>query len=85
MKRIIINHKYTYETDLEVKVGDTVVLPSPRKSLAEGKVSAWRGSVTALTSLYDGPCKKVIRVISEPELPLESLPAPVSFVDDVSL
>ena len=57
LKRVVINDRYTYLTDLELAVGDEVVLP-PGKSGAE-----WQGTVTALGSPYSGPCKRVLRKV----------------------
>ena len=71
MKRIVVSDKYTYETDLPVKVGDTVVLPG------RGAKANWQGVVTALESKYDGPCKQVVGVVpplsNEPERSLDEM------------
>lgn len=52
MKRIVINDKFTYETDLPVGVGDVVDLPSKTGG-------HWQGTVTALKSSYDGECRSI--------------------------
>jgi len=58
MKRVIVNHKYTYETDIEdLKIGDHVMLPTANW-IDSG--STWKGYVTALESDYDGPCVKIL-------------------------
>ena len=60
---------YTYETDLDVKVGDRVSLPS---KYAGGR---WVGEVTALTSAYTGPCKRILEIVGsngkEPQAAVE--------------
>jgi hypothetical protein len=42
-----------YETDLDVEIGDEVLLPS-------GFNGEWVGRVTALSSDYAGPCKRIV-------------------------
>lgn len=56
--------RYTFETDLPVKVGDTVVLPTPAY-LRDVKGPTWTGKVTSLTSDYSGDCAKIIKVAKE--------------------
>jgi hypothetical protein len=53
-KRITVNGKYAYDTDLPVKVGDRVILPAHACS------DEWVGRVTDLTSDYQGECKRVL-------------------------
>jgi hypothetical protein len=60
MKKVIVNNNYTYETNLELKIGDKVVLPTP-SYLRDTLENTWIGTVTALESEYDGYCYKVIR------------------------
>jgi len=53
----------TYETDLDLKVGDLVVLPA--LPWTDGP---WRGRVTGLgRGGYRGPCKRVLRRLEPPE------------------
>ncbi len=58
MARIMVGN-YTYETDLKLKVGDKVVLPTAY-FLRDVKGATWIGQVTALKSDYTGPCERVI-------------------------
>ena len=57
-KRIVVNHRYTYVTVLDLKIGDEVVLPSP--SWLTDVSPTWTGTVTKLESDYDGYCVSVI-------------------------
>jgi hypothetical protein len=60
--KIVINGQWTYETtSKKVKVGDTAVLPST--SWMKDVRPTWKGTVTSLTSDFDGSCVKVIRII----------------------
>jgi hypothetical protein len=59
MKRVMVGN-YTYETDLNLKVGDEVILPTP-DFLRDVKGPTYKGKVTSLTSTYEGPCIKIIR------------------------
>ena len=56
MVRVIVDGRYTYETELEVEVGDEVLLPA-----------GWSGervaTVTATSAEYSGPCKRIVRVV----------------------
>ncbi len=61
MKRIIVNHQYTYKTDKNVKIGSVVVLPTP-SWLRDVKGNTWTGKVTSLTSDYTGHCEEVVRI-----------------------
>lgn len=45
-----------YETDLALEVGDEVLLPS-------GLSGEWVGRVTALSSAYTGPCKRIVGLV----------------------
>ena len=58
MARIMVGN-YTYETDLKLKVGDKVVLPTAY-FLRDVKGATGIGQVTALKSDYTGPCERVI-------------------------
>lgn len=57
--RIEIDNKHTYETNLEVKVGDNVLLPTA-DFLRDVKGPTYVGTVTSLTSSYTGACRNVI-------------------------
>lgn len=57
-KRIEVNHKYTYVTFLDVKIGDEVIVPSP--SWLSDVRPTWTGTVTKLESDYTGYCASVI-------------------------
>ena len=62
-KRIVVNHRYTYVTVLDLKIGDEVVLPSP--SWLTDVSPTWTGTVTKLESDYDGYCVSVISKIEK--------------------
>ena len=56
--KIVVNDMYTYLSgEFDVKVGDTVTLPS-----FNFKGSEWQGTVTAIGSNYDGDCKTILGV-----------------------
>ena len=59
MKRVIVNG-YTYETDLNLAVGDMVVLPTA-SWLRDVMGDTWEGTVSSLTSDYTGDCARIIR------------------------
>lgn len=67
IKRIVVNNRYTYETDLDVKVGDLVEVPGT------GDGSHWAGRVTSLDSAYLGECKKVIGIVPQPKSEMTAL------------
>jgi hypothetical protein len=52
MSRVVVDSRYVYETDLELEIGDEVLLP-------EGFSGDWTGRVSALSSDYAGPCKRI--------------------------
>ena len=58
--KVIVNNNYTYETDLSLKVGDCVVLPTAYW-LRDVQGSEFVGVVTSLNSSYSGVCAKIIR------------------------
>ena len=58
VKRIVIDDKWTYLTDLKVRKGTRVLLPPFPWSQYP-----WVGKVTSLISDYDGDCKWVMDVI----------------------
>jgi hypothetical protein len=60
MKKIVVNG-YTYETDLDLKIGDRVILPTAAW-LRDVKGPTWVGVVEALESDYAGPCARVLGV-----------------------
>ena len=58
--KIIVNDMYTYYSgEFDVKVGDTVTLPSNFKG------SDWQATVTAIGSNYDGDCKTILGVVQK--------------------
>ncbi len=59
LRKVMVG-KYTYETDLKLKVGDKVLLPTP-SFLRDVQGPTCEGSVTSLESTYEGPCVRVIR------------------------
>jgi hypothetical protein len=62
-KRIVVNHRYTYITFLDLKIGDEVILPSP--SWLSDVSPTWTGTVTKLESDYDGHCVSVISKVEK--------------------
>lgn len=64
IKKVIVNRKYTYETDLDLSIGDTVEIPTA-SWLVDAIGYTWEGEVTSLGSDYDGYCEEVIRKVSE--------------------
>ena len=60
MNKIVVNNKYTYETDLKLEIGDTVLLPS---TWADS--DPWEATVTALQSSYKGSCSKILSVVKK--------------------
>jgi hypothetical protein len=63
MQRVVISSNtgrlYTYETDLDISEGDTVLLPPG----ASGE--PWEGTVTAHAPKYKGPCKQILAVLDD--------------------
>jgi hypothetical protein len=59
--RIVVNHRYTYITFLDLKIGDEVIVPSP--SWLSDVNPTWTATVTKLESDYDGYCLRVISKI----------------------
>lgn len=59
VKRVMVG-KYTYETDLDLCIGDTVLLPTP-DFLKDVKGPTWEGQVSSLQSSYTGPCARILR------------------------
>lgn len=53
--KIIVNDRYTYESDIEVEVGDVVILPAGRDG-----GDRWAGYVTSIAAKDDRPLKKII-------------------------
>ena len=59
LRRVVLNGRFTYETDLPLKKGDKVVYPSPwwaRELYGPTQI----GEVTRLTSDYKGECIKIL-------------------------
>ena len=61
LKRVVCHGRFICETDLPVKLGDRVLLPSR----AHGG-RPWRAIVTELSSDYTGPCKRILEIIGYP-------------------
>ena len=62
LPRVVVDHKYTYETDIEdLQIGDTVVLPCPPYDTDE----TWQGKITALESDYDGDCVMILAKLDQ--------------------
>lgn len=63
MERIVISSDtgrlYTYETNLNVSEGDTVLLPPGASD------DPWEGTVTSFAPKYKGPCKQILEVIED--------------------
>lgn len=55
VKKVVVNG-YTYETDLDVQLGDRVVLPGRGKG-------TWTGTVQSFESSYTGPCKQILSIV----------------------
>jgi hypothetical protein len=60
LKRVVCHGRYIYETDLPVKLGDRVLLPS---RVHGGR--PWRAIVTSLESDYVGACERIIEIIGD--------------------
>jgi hypothetical protein len=59
-QKIVVNKNFTYLSgEFDVKVGDTVIVPSSFKG------SEWQGTVTAVGSDYDGDCKTILGVVQK--------------------
>jgi hypothetical protein len=63
MERVVVSSStgrlYTYETDLDVSEGDTVLLPPGMSG------EPWEGTVTSFAPKYKGPCKQILEVVSD--------------------
>jgi hypothetical protein len=57
MARVVVDGRYSYETDLELEVGDEVLLPP------SGLGGQWVARVTALSSDYAGPCRRILGLV----------------------
>jgi hypothetical protein len=58
--KIVVDDKYTYESEFKVRKGQRVVLPSPY--WLRDVRPTWIGKVTDTKSDYTGYCEKVISV-----------------------
>ena len=58
--------EFTYETDLDVSIGDVVLLPiGGWMNLGEDVTGTWQGKVISLESPHEEKCKgKIIEIIS---------------------
>ncbi len=61
-RRVVVNERHTFETDLKVQVGDIVQVPVADWLKGTGS-DTWEGRVTALTSLHTGACKRILKVV----------------------
>jgi len=60
LNKVTVEHKYTYVTDLDLKVGERVFLP-------DSGYGEWVGKVTSLNGTgYKGKCKKIVKRV-DPE------------------
>jgi hypothetical protein len=57
MARLVVDGRYTYETDLDLEVGDEVLLPP------SGLGGQWVARVTELSSDYAGPCRRILGLV----------------------
>jgi hypothetical protein len=55
--RVVVDGRYSYETDLELEVGDEVLLPP------SGMGGQWVARVTALSTDYTGPCRRILGLV----------------------
>jgi hypothetical protein len=60
MKKVTVNNRYCFETNLDVGVGDIVNLP-PSGYSPDG----WAGVVTSLKGEYKGECKQIVSIASK--------------------
>lgn len=54
----MVEGRYVYETSLKLEIGDEVLLPA-------GFSGDWIGRVTALSSDYAGPCKRIVGLVRQ--------------------
>jgi hypothetical protein len=52
----MVDGRYVYESELDLEIGDEVLLPA-------GFSGDWVGRVTALSSDYPGPCKRILGLV----------------------
>jgi hypothetical protein len=57
MARVVVDGRYTYETDLDLEVGDEVLLPP------SGLGGQWVARVTEQSSDYAGPCRRILGLV----------------------
>jgi len=65
MTKVVVDGKYTYQTDKDVEVGDVVGVPE--SWLHKVKNLPTEGIVTAIGSDYDGPCSWITWVVHPPK------------------
>ena len=61
-KRVVVNGSWTYETDLRVKVGTRVLLPTA-DWLRDVKGPTFEGTVTSMESTYNGFCNRIVAIL----------------------
>jgi hypothetical protein len=54
--RVVVNGRYVYESELDLEIGDEILLPA-------GFSGDWVGRVTALSSDYPGSCKRIVGLV----------------------
>jgi hypothetical protein len=52
----MVDGRYVYESELDLEIGDEILLPA-------GLSGDWVGRVTALSSDYAGPCKRILGLV----------------------
>lgn len=59
--KVVVDGRWAYETDYDVRVGDTVILPTA-DFLVNVKGRTWEGTVTSIGSDYTGHCDRILGV-----------------------
>lgn len=67
LRRVVVDSRYTYETDLPVKIGTKVLLPESWLAEVTGKRGPWDGIVSSFITDYTGPCKRILKIWDESE------------------
>jgi hypothetical protein len=61
---IVVNHTWTYDAEgADVRVGDSVLLPTGDSRRRRRQGDRWVGTVTAVGSTYTGEAKKILGVL----------------------
>lgn len=64
-RRVVVDGHYTYITDLPVKLGSKVLLPTPEWGYSIFGSDPWEGTVTSFISDYSGPCRTIIKICED--------------------